>query len=225
MIDPAPKVDAASAEPARPQEAAAAEKALASSTVQADKAPSVSIVHAEPPSEVGTLIADNATDEKHPPNATLIESLRSSNKILFESVVALIPGEADKNIFQRMLPRLIDERSCVSFGEVKRHVVVVEGSCYIFADETDTSPLYSIDVTNLRAVKEDVRRPHFRSHTVSPGARTGLPKANQSRETLGTVLLLDTKGKIAFQLTFDSLLSGDDVVLRFLKSIAGSNDK
>jgi hypothetical protein len=225
MIDPAPKVDAASAEPARPQEAAAAEKALASSAVQVDKAPSVSIVHAEPPSEVGALSIDKTADVKHPPDATLIKSLRASNKIIFDSVVGIIPGEAEKNMFQKMFPRLLDERSCVSFGEVKRYIVVVDGSCYIFADETDPSPLYSIELTNLHAVKEDANKPHFRSHTVSPEANTGLPKANQSRETLETVLLFDKKGKIVFQLTFDSHLSGKDVVVRFLNSIAQSKSK
>lgn len=155
----------------------------------------------------------------------MIETLRASNKIFFESVAAVIPGEAEKNIFMRMLPRVFDERSYVSFGEVKRYIAVVEGSCYIFADSTDPSPLYTIPLNNLHLMREDSSRPHFRSHTVSPEANTGLPRANQSRETLETALLIDTKGKICFQLTFDSLISGGDVLDRFASSIEISKGK
>ena len=176
----------------------------------------MSRVHAEPPvpepcrSSVG-IAATSASP------CGLVESLRLSKKILFESVCAVIPGQAEKNFFQKHF-RALDERSYVSFSEAKRYVVLVEGNCLVFADATDPTPLYTIPIRNLHPQKEDGSRPHFRSHTVSPEANTGLPRANQSRDSLDTVLLTDDEDKIAFQITFDSLISGQDIVEKFLRS-------
>lgn len=222
MIQPAPKVDAPRVEAADPQEAPVAEKALASSIVEIENAPRVSLVHAKPASDVSLAAeVENTSDKLFQLRIpTMVESLRDSNKIRFESIAAVISGQAEKNVFQKIFPRLLDERSYVSFGEVKRYIVVVDEEIFIFADATDPSPLYTIPLMNLYPMREDSLRPHFRSHTVSPEANTGLPRANQSRETLDTVLLTNTKGKnIAFQITFDSLISGEDVVEKFIKSV------
>ena len=85
-------------------------------------------------------------------------------------------------------------------------------------EELNKVMLYTIPIHNLHPQKEDDSRPHFRSHTVSPEANTGLPRANQSRDSLDTVLLTDDDDKIAFQITFDSLISGQDIVEKFLRS-------
>lgn len=140
---------------------------------------------------------------------------------MFESNAAVISEQAEKNIFQKLLPRFLDERSYVSFGEFKRYIVVLDATIFVYVDVTDPKPLYTIPLSELKIVKEDPLRPHFRSHTVSPEANTGLPSANMSRDSLGTVLLMkkECKGKIVFQITFDKFDSGEDVIERFLGSV------
>ena len=221
MIKPAPKVEAATAEAAEPSEAALAESPSASSTIEVEKAPSVSLVFAKPPSEIGSIIdIDSIVPRSQARTTNLLESLRASNKILFESTAAVVHGQVQKTVLQKIIPRLFDERSCVSFGEVKRYVVVVEDNCYVFSEATDPTVLYAIPLNDLQMIREDPSRPHFRSHTVSPEANTGLPRRNLSRETLSTVLMINIKGEIVLQLTFDCDVSGEDVVDRFLSSVA-----
>ena len=202
---------------------------MKSSRAQVEKAPTVSIAHAKPPFEAGSLSAESEVGsaglQTSNINITLLESLRASNKVLFESTAAVIPGQSqsERNIFQKTFSRLFNERSYVSFGEVKRYIVIVEGNCYVFADATDPSPLYTIQLNNnLQPVREDSKSPHFRSTTVSPEANTGIPRANLSKGTLVTVLLIDAKDKIAFQLTFDTLVSGEDVDDRFVSAFESS---
>lgn len=168
---------------------------------------------------------DSSSAEFQTSNVTFIEALRESNKVLFESVSAVIPGQSEKNILQRTFPRIFDKRSFISFGEVKRYMVVVEENCYVFADATDQAPLYTIPTrSKLYLLPEDPKRPHFRSHTVSPEANTGLArKANQSRRTLSTVLMVDDKGGIAFQFTFDKISSSEDVVDIFISAVEKSH--
>lgn len=173
-------------------------------------------VHAEPPHSESYNSSIGVAATTSP--CGLVESLRQSKKILFESVCAVIPGQAEKNFFQKHF-RVFNERSYVSFSESKRYIVLSEGSCLVFADSTDPTPLYTIPIVNLHPKKEDSSHPHFHSHTVSPEANTGLPRANQSRDSLDTVLLTDNDDKIAFQITFDSLISGQDIVEKFLRSI------
>lgn len=168
-----------------------------------------------------------------------MEALRATNNIVFESPAAVIVGPADKNSFQKLLKPIpipfFHERSFISYGEVKRYIVLLltkDQECnaktltlFVYAEKTDPSPLYTIPfssetTTILVPLKEDSKFPDFYSHTVSPEANTGLPFNNKSKGSLETVLLKDASSmKIAYQITFDRLESGEFVSDNFVKAI------
>jgi hypothetical protein len=118
----------------------------------------------------------------------------------FESDAAVLRGTANKNILQVLLPCLYEERDFVAYGEVKYYVLVKEGLCYVYVDESDPSPLYAIELDKYFAVQEDPRKPEKGSITISP-----LPNTNLPRESMKTVLLKNkSNGKQAYQFTFDT---------------------
>lgn len=161
------------------------------------------------------------------------ETLRAGGRVAFEAPAAVIVGSVDRNICEKILP-CFAERSFISFGEVRRYILVLDDgnkmakstygnprsvNIFVYTDINDPSPLYTIPMSDLSPCKEDRDNPDFYSHTISPEANTGLPFENQSKESLETVLLKDRDGIIAFQLAFDKNEVGDDAVEKFLACI------
>jgi hypothetical protein len=128
------------------------------------------------------------------------KQVRGSTGADFESYAAVIKGAVRKNFLQILLPCIYDERDFVAYGEVKYYVLVKDGLCYIYVQETDPSPLYAIDVSLYFAVFEDPLKLEKGSWTISPMPNTNLP-----RKSMKTILLkLKATGKQAFQFTFDT---------------------
>ena len=151
------------------------------------------------------------------------EELHMHSKILFEAPAAVIIGQAEKSICQRMIPLLFDERSFLSYGECKRYILITNGTIFVYADITDPSPLYTIELAYLIPKEEDSNNPEFYSHTISPEANTGLPFQNKSKESLSTVLL--KKGKaIEFQFAFDKSEAGSDAAEKFITAVMSSKN-
>mmetsp|Transcript_25303 Transcript_25303/g.45589 ORF Transcript_25303/g.45589 Transcript_25303/m.45589 type:complete len:236 (-) Transcript_25303:102-809(-) len=230
MVEPAPKVEAAKASPAKKASAVKAKPC----TVPDDKpiippAPAVGPAFAEPPTERGSLMESaekSATATAEQSQKKLgVEELRATQRVLFESPAAVIVGPVEKDICQKMIPCLwFDERSFISFGEVKRHILIVGSNIFVYVDFTDPSPLYTIPLLDLVPKREDPNNPDFYSHTISPEANTGLPFANRSKESLETVLLKDRNGNIAFQLAFDTNEAGIDVLDKFVAAVISTKN-
>ena len=106
---------------------------------------------------------------------------------------------------------------------MKRYILVTSNSTiFVYADVTDPSPLYIIELKGLIPTKEDSNKPDFYSHTISPEANTGLPFQNKSRESLDSVLLKrreGTKDKIAFQFAFDKGEAGENASDEFVTAV------
>ena len=131
-------------------------------------------------------------------NSLSVRALRGSNGADFESVVALLRGAPHKNFFKRVFPLCFDERDFVSFGEVKRFVVIKGNSCFVFTEETEIQPLYAIPLDDVRPVMEDPKKPDKFSVTISPTS------AKAANADLVTVLLKYRDGSHAYQFTFDT---------------------
>lgn len=243
MIDPAPRVEAAVASAAKPRAAPEVEAAISSSKINTDRAPKVEPAYADPVEIENTTNAkeytttkNNVAEQSQPVDA---ETLRAGGRVAFEAPAAVIVGSVDRNICEKILP-CFAERSFISFGEVRRYILVLDDgnnkiakstygnttsvNIFVYTDIHDPSPLYIIPMSDLSPCKEDRRHPSFYSHTISPEANTGLPFENQSKESLETVLLKDRDGSIAFQLAFDKNEVGDDAVEKFVAAIKGTNN-
>ncbi len=238
---PAPKVEAATAEAATPKVAPLAEAAIASSATNAESPAKASYISAAPPPDASLSKdvdqANNADSEgiqkeyndKSKPS---VEALRTTGKILFEGYAAVIIGPVQKNLCERALKCIYDERSFLSYGEVKRYIVIIKGSntIFVYADADMPSPMYTIPLDNLQLEKEDTQHPHFFSHTISPEANAGVLgepfSNNKSKASLDTVLFLDDRGKIAYQLAFDNSEEGggggDKTFDAFVKAVSNA---
>jgi hypothetical protein len=146
-----------------------------------------------------------------------LEVLRASNQIIFESSAAVVVGPADKNALQKMIPRMLrkfDDRSVLSYGEVKRYIAVTsDGTIHVYAEATDPTVLYVIPLVGLVPRKEDPLNPYYYSHTISPE-----PEAfanSKSKRSIHTVLLVKG-GNIKFQFSFDTEIVGNDACERFV---------
>ena len=144
-----------------------------------------------------------------------LEVLRASNQITFESSAAVVVGPADKNALQKMIPRMLrkfDDRSVLSYGEVKRYIAVTsDGTIHVYAEATDPTVLYVIPLVGLVPRKEDPLNPYYYSHTISPE-----PVANsKSKRSIHTVLLVEGSN-IKYQFSFDTDLVGNDASERFV---------
>lgn len=237
MIDPAPKVGPATATPARPKAAPLGiEPAVPSEPADVDVAPAVEPAYADPPSERGSMVVAATTMEEERGGGTTssgVEELRASCSVSFEAPAAVVVGPAEKSVMQRLIPRRLrrlDERSVVSYGEVRRYVVVRSiGDVHVFADVADRSPLYVVPLAGLVPRREDPDRPDYRSHTISPEAQCGggMLAKNRSKGSLETVLLVDgggtEAGGIRFQFTFDRDEAGIDASERFVAAVLSSS--
>ena len=61
-------------------------------------------------------------------NKLCVDDLRASasHTILFESEAGVIIGPAEKSLCQRLCPLLFDERVFLSYGEVKRYILLTK---------------------------------------------------------------------------------------------------
>lgn len=152
--------------------------------------------------------ADSSLSQYAPQHATTqIESSLSPNNLRgetglvdLEGYAAIIVGAPDKNILQRVLPFMYDERDFVSFGEVKKFFMVKNGTCFVYNDKSDPSPLYAFSMETVHAILEDPKKPDKGGVTISP-----IPNTNLPRESMVTVLLKHRSNrKQAFQFTFDT---------------------
>lgn len=195
MIEPAPKVEPATARPARPASAPRdIDPAMPSGGVTIDDvcvAPRVEPAYADPPTERGSIsqhasvaggessIDDGGGADGTSSSSSGPEGLCTSKKfgMLYESYAAVVIGPAEKNAMQRLIPRKLrkfDDRSVLSYGECKRYVVVTgSGDIYVYSDVTDRYPLYVVPLAGLYPRREDPRNPHYRSHSISPMIQRG----------------------------------------------------
>ena len=151
-----------------------------------------------------------------------LDVLHKSHQIIFESSAAVVLGPADKNALQKMIPRMLrkfDDRSVLSYGEVKRYIAVTsDGTIHVYAEATDPTALYVIPLVGLVPRKEDPLNPDYYSHTISPEpeAHAVSPFANsKSKRSLDTVLLVEGN-KIKFQISFDTEIVGNNARERFV---------
>lgn len=187
MIEAAPKVEAAQASAARPRAAPDAAPAISSGRVATAVAPSVEAAVAEPPTERSSLVEEGAAAtkpatpvEERDQQPMSVDALRATRPIAFDSPGAVIVGPVERNFCEHFFS-CCTERSFISFGEVKRHVLIADGNAFIYTDVNDPSPLYTIPLEDLSPEIEDPSRPNFYSHTISPEANVGLPFDNQSK--------------------------------------------
>lgn len=225
MIEPAPKVEAAKASAAKPRATPEAEPVVASDRVRAVVAPAVEPASADPPTENGSLSAESAAKSTasvpEQGHKLSVDALRATQRVVFEAPAAVLIGAAERNICDKMLP-CFAERTFLSYGEIKRYILILDGNAFVYTEVTDPSPLYTIPLADLLPEREDPKHPDFNSHTISPEANTGLPFENKSRESLRTVLLRDGNGKIAFQLAFDEIDAGVDALDKFISVVLSS---
>jgi hypothetical protein len=237
---PAPKVEAATAEAVKPKAAPLAEQPVASSLTNAEKPAKSSYITAAPPPDASLTTdaehdaARGENEKKYDANNSkpTVEALRATGKVLFEGYAAVIIGPVQKNLCKKALKCFYDERSFLSYGEVKRYIVILKDSntIFVYADADMPSPMYTIPLENLELEKEDPKNPHFYSHTISPDANTGVLGApfsnNKSKASLDTVLLIDGNGKIAYQLAFDNSEEGGGgggkTLDAFIKAVRGA---
>ncbi len=190
---PAPKVEAAFSSRAPDVEAATTNRARVEEPGTAEPAQSV---------EAAALF-DPKVDAPRP-KETLVEkgisvrALRGENGADFESIVAVLRGAPEKNFLRRWIPCCFDERDFISFGEVKRFVVIKGNCCFVFTEETDVQPIYAIPLDEVRPFMEDPSKPEKTSVTVSPTSSKG------TSADLVTVLLRYHDGAHAYQFTFDA---------------------
>ena len=229
---PAPKVEAATAEAVKPKAAPLAEQPVASSATNAEKAVSASFVCAEPAPPNAYKDDDNNDIKKYDDGSKpTVEALRATGKIVFEGYAAVIIGAVHKSLCEKSFRCLYDERCFLSYGEVKRYIVIMKDSnvIFVYGDADMPSPMYTIPITELDCLHGDPNNPSFYSHTISPEANPGLLgepfSNNKTKGSLDTILLLDGKGKIAFQLAFDRSEEGESVLHTFMKAVTPSKGK
>ena len=93
-----------------------------------------------------------------------------------------------------------DERDFVAWGEVARFVFVKGNCIFIYGQDDDPRPLYTIPLGSFGAFQEDPKKPSKDSFTISPRV-----DSNDARQHLVTVLLKDRKTmEQLYQITFDT---------------------
>jgi len=160
-----------------------------------------------------------------------VEKLRESHTA---GMVSITPGELKSSgcafagpaaisrglkvtFLRKVLPSCLFDRGFISYGETLRHVVLKDCNCFVFAEESDANPLYNIPLGSLQPVKENPKKPHKRSNTVSPSINT-----NSTGNNFETILLLDAMGDLAYQFTFD-VSQDKDAAVRFIFAVQNIN--
>lgn len=213
-----------------------AEPAIPVAPATADAAPVISEGFAEPAEEAQETNATAAPivepaelysdarkfapvdqlDESYTKNIVTITPKELKIGATFAGTAAISRG-VQMTCARKCLPFLFDPRDFVSYGEAARYVIVKDNNCFVFTEETSTNPLYNIPLGSLQPMKEDPKKPHKSSITISPSVNTNLPGANCE-----TILLLDAMGELAYQFTF--LISKDkDLATRFILAVQNIN--
>mmetsp|Transcript_17360 Transcript_17360/g.22806 ORF Transcript_17360/g.22806 Transcript_17360/m.22806 type:complete len:254 (-) Transcript_17360:144-905(-) len=218
LATPAPNVEPAFATAARES----SEKVIVESAVPSG-APDVE--SARPVGAAETVddprkYAPAAAKQKPKPSLLGAAALRGKTGSDFESNAAVLRGAPKKDLLKRFLPLCFDERDFVAYGEVERFVLIKGNCCFVFTEETDPSPLYSIPLEELVPKLEDPRKPDKHSVTISPKtvSANAAIRENVAKEAMKTVLLKYRNGKQAYQFTFDA---SDDATIaqRFLDAL------
>lgn len=102
--------------------------------------------------------------------------------------------------------------------QAARYVVLKDHTMFVYTEETDPSPLYTLPFGHLKPVLEDREKPHKTSITISPE-----PNTNFANPNMDTVLLVDDNGKLVFQVTFDKTVAGNDAPGQFMAVVRNSN--
>jgi len=192
LAKPAPMVEAASATDAPRVNPVRIEDAQEVEPATADKASRVE------PAAPFNINKDAAVLDEEKNHSMSVKKLRGKTGADFESVVAVLRGAPKKNFLKKILPFLYDERDFVSFGEVKRYVVVKGDCCFVFTENDGIQPLYAIPLSDFVAIQEDPKNPDKHSVTISPVSAT------LGRGGLATVLLKYSDGSQGYQFTFDT---------------------
>lgn len=193
LAQPAPRVDAPFSAKAPEVEAAVTNSAQVVEPGTADRAQYVEAAALFDP-KVDAPQAKETLEAR----GLSVKALRGQNGADFESIVAVLRGAPQKTFLRRYLPLCFDERDFVSFGEVKRFVVIKGSCCFVFTEETDVKPLYAIPLDEVRPIMEDRNKPDKASVTISPTSSKG------TSADLATVLLKYNNGTHAYQFTFDT---------------------
>jgi hypothetical protein len=209
LATPAPSVDPAVAVMAPVEGAAVADRVEPSEAAIADKP---DVVDAALPFDNPMKHAPDfvRNPKKSISSEMSIESLRRKAikesksggcRAFFESYAAVIQGTPSKNILRICMPCVFDERDFVSYGETRKYIfVTTRGSCFIYGDIIDPKPLYSIDLLEYVALREDPDNPDPNSFTISPVTNT-----NKPRDEMVTILLKAKADlKQSYQFTFDT---------------------
>jgi len=128
-----------------------------------------------------------------------VSQLREGTGVDLETYAAVIQGAPSKNWLQKWAPIIYDERDFVTYGEVKKYILIKNGVCFVYSEATDLFPLYTVALHEFRAVAEDPDKPDKGGVTISP-----LPNTNKPKVTMITILLKNHKGKQAHQFSFDT---------------------
>lgn len=212
LATPAPRVSGAAADMADDAEAAAVEPAVPKKAPLAE--PAAKVMPAVPLDDPMKHAPKEQINEKaiHGDQLT-VDTLRGTSGSDFEAQAAVLRGVAEKNCLQKFLPCIFDERDFVAYGEVLRFVLVKSSNCFVYTEETDLSPLYSIPLADLVPKMEDRNNPEGTSLTISPSFN------NVSKDDLSTVLLKYPSGGIAYQFTFNTK-EDKEVADRFISVVA-----
>lgn len=212
LAEPAPRVEAAIAADVAHEAPATAEMVQATEPAMAKPAPSV-----EPASEYMTPQVDTSKSS-FKTSAASATAVRGSTGSDLECYAAILTGAPEKNFLKAILPCIYDERDFVTYGEVKKFMLVKAGTCFVYVDDTDPSPLYAIPLEDYVAVMERPEKPDKWSVTISPA-----PGTNQPREGLTTVLLKTrSTQKQAYQFTFDTKQYDSAIPKRFMDLVSQS---
>jgi hypothetical protein len=146
-----------------------------------------------------------------------VKALRGTTGADFESIAALLRGAPKKNCLKQHFSLFFNERDFVSFGEVKRFVIIKGDCCFVFTEDSDIQPLYAIPLDEVKAIMEDPKKPDKFAVTISPTLRS-----NASKVEFKTVLLkYRNDGSQAYQFTFDTT-TDRSVAKRFLDVVQKS---
>jgi hypothetical protein len=206
LASPAPLVEPAEALPPEISERAIASRATCSEAAVAD-----------PPTPVDAAVANITSALSNRVSAPAsVEALRARTTIDLETYAGILCDRPVRTLLQILLPCLYGGPVCVAYGEIKKYLVIMGATCFVYAEEHDPAPLYSFPLSEMEAYIDDPKHPHVDTYIVdpvSPNSRTN-PK-------LRTVLLRHKyDGSYAYQITFNVDTSGKDVAETFVDIVA-----
>lgn len=119
----------------------------------------------------------------------------------------------------KVAPSIWDARDFVSYGEISRYIAVKDDVLFVYISEKEPTFLFTVPLESLKAVRENPKKPHKRSVTVSPGYGDGVDRQD---DNVVNVLLLDARDKLVYQLAFNTA-NDEELVDRFLAVMQHAN--